>query len=374
MRFFIRASLATLALAASAIAVAAADEPTLDPATGYFQVVRPVVPGVWVLTQPEFQVQPDGNVTVIEQSDGLVLIDSGGSAGSGRRIVDMVRGLSAKPVKAVIVSQWHGDKAQGLSEILKAWPNARTIATAVTQAHLSDPLTMNTPGAPDAVANDRFQKAVKGYLAHLASDGAKEPTAAMREHYAMLVPAMAQWARDMDGTVTIPTKESFTDHLAIDDPRAPVQVMFLGRADTDGDAVVWLPKQRILVSGETVILPFPYGFGSYPSDWIGVLAKLRAMPFRILIPGHGMPQTNRVQIDRILVALKDIRAQVRPLAAQGLTLEQVQARVDAARQRHVFTSGDPWLDHWFDEFWLKPIVASAYKEAKGQPIVQSLRG
>ena len=75
---------------------------------------------VWVLAEPRFQVQPIGNVTVIEQSDGLVLVDAGGSPGAGRRIVEMVRSISRKPVKAIIISQWHGDKPQGLSELLKA--------------------------------------------------------------------------------------------------------------------------------------------------------------------------------------------------------------------------------------------------------------
>src|ERR1700759_5066682 len=64
--------------------------------SGYFQIVRPVAPHVWVLAEPKFQVQPDGNVTVIEQADGLVLVDAGNSAGSGRRIVEMVRALSPK--------------------------------------------------------------------------------------------------------------------------------------------------------------------------------------------------------------------------------------------------------------------------------------
>lgn len=191
--------------------------------------------------------------------------------------------------------------------------------------------------------------------------------------YGELIRVIAQWARDMDGTLTIPTKETFTDRLVIDDPGAPVEAMFLGRANTDGDAVVWLPKQRVLVAGETVIAPFPYGFGSYPSDWIGVLKKLRAMPFKVLVPGHGMPQTDRAQFDRILAALEDVRGQVAPLVATGLTLDQVKARVDLSRQKHGFVGDDPWLGRWFDDFWATPIVTSAYHEAKGEPIVQGLR-
>ena len=57
---------------------------------------------------PHF-IDPIGNVVVVEQSDGLVLLDSGGSFGSGERVVAMIRGISPKPVKAVVISHWHSD-------------------------------------------------------------------------------------------------------------------------------------------------------------------------------------------------------------------------------------------------------------------------
>jgi len=354
------------------IPVGAQGSPAAD--IGYFQIVRPVTKGVWLLTEPKFQLQPIGNVTVIEQRDGLVLVDAGGSPGSGRRIVAMVKSLSSKPVKAVIITQWHGDKPQGLTEILKEWPNARTIATATTQAHLADPKTMNTPGAPDAKRNAYYQKVVQDQIDYMQKAEAKAATESERQGYATAVRMLRQYGPDMDGALTIPTKEGFTDHLMLSDPERPAEAMFLGRANTDGDAVVWLPKQKILVAGEIVILPFPYGFGSYPSDWLATLGKLRAIPFRTLIPGHGMPQTDRSHIDRLERTLKDVRAQVAPLAAQGLTLEQVRAKVDLSADAKLFVGSDPWLNKWFKAFFTDPIVASAYKEAKGEPIVQDLRG
>jgi len=342
--------------------------------TGYFQFVQKIAPGIWVLAQPKFQVQPNGNVTIIEQKDGLVLVDAGGSAGAGRRIVAIVRQLSPKPVKAIIISQWHGDKPQGLSEIIKAWPNARTISTSVTQAHLREAITMNTPGSPDAEANARYQQLLKRYIARMQTQAAAAKTLEMKQHYDDLVLMLGQWASDLDGALTITTKESFNDRIKIDDGRAPVEAIFLGRANTDGDAVVWLPKQHILVAGETVILPFPYGFESYPYDWISVLEKLRGYDFKILVPGHGAPQTDHVQIDKIITALKDVRTQVDALVAQGLSLDQVRAKVDLSADTRNLVGDDPWLDYWFNAFWIEPIVTSAYKEAKGEPIVQSLRG
>jgi glyoxylase-like metal-dependent hydrolase (beta-lactamase superfamily II) len=360
------------AVAAQPPPVGAEGSPAAD--TGYFQIVRPVAKGVWLLAEPRFQLQPIGNVTVIEQSDGLVLVDAGGSPGAGRRIVEMIRGISPKPVKAVIVTQWHGDKVQGLSEILKAWPQARTIATAATRAHLSNPATMNSPAAPDAERNAAFVEAQRGIAVQMRAGAAGAKTEEGRLGYERAARLFDQYALDMDGALTLAPQEGFETALEIPDRIAPVKAMFLGRADTDGDAVVWLPKQRIVIAGEIVILPFPYGYRSYPADWIATLGKLRAMPFKLLIPGHGMEQTDRVQLDRIAAALKDVRAQVAPLAAEGLSLDAVRAKVDLSAHAKVFCGSDPWLTAWFDAFFVDPIVESAYKEAKGEPIVQSLGG
>jgi glyoxylase-like metal-dependent hydrolase (beta-lactamase superfamily II) len=369
-----RAMVVALMLTLSGPAVLAAPggggSPAVD--TGYFQEITPVAPGVWVLVEPRFQVQPIGNVTVIEQADGLVLVDAGGSAGSGRRIVEMVRRLSAKPVKAIILSQWHGDKVQGLSELLSAWPNARTIATRQTQAHLSDPKTMNTPAAPDTARNAAFVKSQLDAAMELEREGAKANRSEQQRGFAAAARMFRQYALDVDGTLTLAPKEGFAGRLDIADARRPVEALFLGRANTDGDAVVWLPHQRILVAGETVIAPFPYGYESYPASWITMLGKLRAFPFRVLIPGHGPPQHDARQIDRITAALQSIEAQVAPLARQGLTLAQVQAEVDASNQQHSFIGDDSWLALWFRAFWVQPIVESAYREAKGEPIIQGL--
>ena len=367
------ALVACLAPAGGAAApVAATPTGTAIADTGYFQQVVTVAPGVWVLAEPRFQVQPIGNVTVIEQADGLVLVDAGGSAGSGRRIVELVRSISAKPVKAIILSQWHGDKAQGLSELLQAWPNARTIATSVTQAHLADPRTMNTPAAPDAARNAAFVKSQLDAAAELESEGARAKLPAQQHGFAAAARMFRRYALDVDGTLTIAPKEGFADHLVIADRRRPLEALFLGAANTDGDAVVWLPRQRILVAGEAVIAPFPYGYESYPASWIGVLRRLRAYPFRVLVPGHGQPEHDARQIDRISAALQAVEAQVAPLAKQGLTLAQVEAKADFSAQQRSFVGDDPWLGLWFKAFWVEPIVESAYKEAKGQPIVQGL--
>ncbi|HEX4158160.1 MAG TPA: hypothetical protein VHY79_06770 [Rhizomicrobium sp.] len=98
------------------------------------------------------------------------------------------------------------------------------------------------------------------------------------------------------------------------------------------------------------------------------------MPFRILVPGHGMPQKDRAQIDRIISASRNVEVQVAPPTKQGLTLAEVQSKVNVNADATAFTGNDPWLRKWFASFWAEPIIASTYKVAKREPIVQSLRG
>ncbi|HEX7948647.1 MAG TPA: hypothetical protein VF495_28550, partial [Phenylobacterium sp.] len=77
MPILTRALAVVAALALATCACAQANPELPRPEDGYFQVPQRVAPGVWVLAEPTFQVQPIGNVTIIEQTDSLVLVDAG---------------------------------------------------------------------------------------------------------------------------------------------------------------------------------------------------------------------------------------------------------------------------------------------------------
>jgi glyoxylase-like metal-dependent hydrolase (beta-lactamase superfamily II) len=63
--------------------------------------------------------------------------------------------------------------------------------------------------------------------------------------------------------------------------------MHLGRGNTAGDAVVFLPKERILITGDLVVHPVPYMFGGYPGEFGRTLVKMEQIRFDTIVPGHG---------------------------------------------------------------------------------------
>jgi glyoxylase-like metal-dependent hydrolase (beta-lactamase superfamily II) len=150
----------------------------------------------------------------------------------------------------------------------------------------------------------------------------------------------------------------------------PVELRYFGRGNTDGDAVVWMPEQRVVASGDLVVHPTPYGFGSYPADWIEALEAIKALDYAYLIPGHGAVQPDTAYVDQLIALMAEVRAQVGPLAEAGLSLEEVRAEVDLSAQQSLFAQGDAWIANRFNAWWGAPFIGVAYQEATGDPILQ----
>ena len=354
-----------IAMAAPAVA----DVPAVDvrPFTA-----REISPEVHLLSTPQDYYGPAiGNVSIIEQGDGFVLVDSGLTAGNGRTIVDYVKARSQKPVKAVVITHWHNDHPQGVSAIRQAWPNVRVIATEETKKGMLGPelgeLVGLEPGPQYVERVQKLNAEQQATLDKLIADPATAPERVERAKKAKL--DFAGFAETYAGTHVVPPTETFTDGLTIEDPAVPVEIKFLGRANTAGDAVIWLPKQKIVMSGDMVVWPTPFGFFSFPGDWVQTLGKLKALGYKTLIPGHGEPQTDTAYVDQLIGSIEDIRAQVGPLARQGQSLEEVNKRTDFTRYRDLFgkTERQKTL---FKVYWTDPMTENAWKEAKGLPIKQ----
>lgn len=324
---------------------------------------QPVTASVHLIYKPNPTDPPfEGNVVVIEQAKGLVVVDAGGSPASGRAAVAEIRKLSKKPVRWLIYTHYHGDHNLGAGAFREAWPRLTIVSTVKTRENMTGP--------PMAyVAN--YAKSY-GDMADYAAEQAANPKLPQgaRDGWARTAAAGPGMVAGYTGMSVYPADRTFTERFSIPDREAPVEVMFLGRGNTDGDAVVWAPKQRVVASGDLVVAPIPYAAHTYPGEWVATLRKLEALDFAYLIPGHGPAMTDRAYVEKVVAALEAVRAQVAPLAKADVPLAEVRKRVDLTAMKAGFTGDDPWLKSLIDAVFTADLIGNAYREARGEAVVQ----
>lgn len=322
-----------------------------------------VTSGVWLIAKPAVTDPPfEGNTVVIEQARGLVVVDAGGSPASGRAIVAEIKKLSKKPVIWLVYTHYHGDHNLGAGALKAAWPGLTIVSTARTRENMTGPPMAYVKTYAKSYGD------MAAFAAKQADDSALP--AGLRAGWRRAAEAGPAMVEAYAGMETYPADRTFTDRFTIPDPKAPVEVAYLGRANTDGDAVVWLPKQRVLATGDILVAPIPYAAHTFPGDWIDVLGKVRAYDFAWLIPGHGPAQADRAHLDKVRAALETVRAQVAPLAKADMPLAEVRKRVDLETIRRDFAGDDPWLRYVLGAVFTGDLISNAYKEARGEAVVQ----
>jgi glyoxylase-like metal-dependent hydrolase (beta-lactamase superfamily II) len=105
-----------------------------------------------------------------------------------------------------------------------------------------------------------------------------------------------------------------------------IQLVHLGKAHTEGDVFVYLPKEKIVITGDAVIGWTPYMGDGYPEDWTGTLDRLAQLDFTQMIMGHG-EVAGRDWLATFRGYVHDMVEAVRAEAARGATLDEVKARV-----------------------------------------------
>jgi len=323
---------------------------------------------VWVMRQPDrLWAAVIGNVTIVEQSDGIVLIDSGGSIPDGRDIVRAVAALSQKPIKAVAITHWHNDHPLGVPGILETFPGAQVIATPVTADFLKSETKVGFGKADPALDLERAKRAADTVKEFEAEAAKAETSPDLKAQYALEANWIAQRAKRQMGNYVVPPTSTVTDTLILADVVAPVEFHFLGTANTHGDLIAWLPKQKTVATGDIVVLPTPYGFTVSTKPWLETLARLERLPFTTLIPGHGRVQRDRKYLETLKWSMADIAKRANAAAASGLSKEKAVAAFDLTEEQARFGAADAWTKKWLNDYWLQGMFETAFDEAKGLP-------
>lgn len=289
------------------------------------------------------------NASVIVNADDVMVIDTNLSPGAAWALREELRALTPKPVRYVVNTHWHWDHAHG-NQIYG--PDVTVIGHEYTRAKLA---------AGDSMKGRSYEMFITtGLPARIADLRAKLASAPAADK-ASLASQLAIAETQLAGSkVLVPTPPTltFTDHLTLTRGGREIRLLYLGRAHTGGDIVVFLPKERVVITGDLLVEGTSYIGDGFTAEWPATLEKLRALDFDITLPGHGQVFRGKAKIDHFIAYLRDFRRQAEALHTAGVPAEAAAAKMDmrthAANYPALTTPGVLWHG-----------VARVYEELEG---------
>jgi glyoxylase-like metal-dependent hydrolase (beta-lactamase superfamily II) len=229
--------------------------------------LRQIIPGHYVYSSTTY------NSGVIVTSEGVVVLDALNSEAVARAQREAIAGTIRQPVRMLVSSTFHNNYSKGnvaYADVLKiGHENYRTDLLELMQ----------------------------------------------REK----VPAEEQKAR-------LPN-QTFRDRMTLHLGGKEIQILYVGRAHTRGDAIIFVPQDRIAYLSELYFAEqFLFINDGYGLDWLRALDAVAALGADIFVPGHGPipadPQETRQGLRRFRQMLVDVRDTVQKEIARGATEDQ----------------------------------------------------
>lgn len=257
---------------------------TADPyARGYadadFPRIQELAPGVYSYEQ--LRSAGEEKFTTVSlfvvTDEGVVVADGQGSVEETQRMIDHIAEITDQPITDVVVCSDHGDHTAG---------------------------------------NTAFPADVR-YHAHPYS---LEVVRANAESSGNPVPAWAENANE------IPNQE------ILEVGGREIHALFLGRAHTGGDLVVYLPQEKILFMSEAYLhRVFPAMRTAFPSEWVQMIEVAQGMDVDVYVPGHGFvdhPSVLDAELEEFQGAIRSVIALARQQHEEGFALSDAQQQVN----------------------------------------------
>jgi glyoxylase-like metal-dependent hydrolase (beta-lactamase superfamily II) len=268
-----------------------------------------------------YTTEGDPNTGVIVGPDGVMVVDARATPVLAQELVGVIRTVTDKPVTHVVLTHYHAVRVMGASAY----------------------------GAHTVIASNRT-------LALIAERGRQDFKSEVDRF-----PRLFQAVETVPG-LTWPNL-TFDRKLTLWWGKREIQILHLGKGHTKGDAVVWLPKERILFSGDLVEEgATPYCGDAYLKEWPATLDKLKGLRPNKLLPGRGEAMlTAKASLGAIAATQGFVRTMLAEVRKGAKAKKPLKSVFDAAHAKLKPKYGG-WV---IFEHCLPFNVSRAYDEARG---------
>ena len=268
-----------------------------------------------------FTAEGDPNSGVIIGDDSVMVVEAQATPRLAQKVIDCIRGVTDKPISHVVLTHYHAVRVLGAS----AFQAPQVIMSEAARNMVAE------RGQEDW--DSEFQRFPRLFQGHESIPGLTWPTT------------------------------TFNGRMTVWLGRRRVDILQLGRAHTAGDAVIHVPDQNVMFTGDIVEYHSAcYCGDGHFADWPQTLEAIRAFDLDAIAPGRGDALIGREMVNKALDATADfVRSTFQPaarVARGGGTLKQAW---DAVR-----AECDPKFgDFAIYEHCLPFNVSRAYDEALG---------
>jgi glyoxylase-like metal-dependent hydrolase (beta-lactamase superfamily II) len=283
---------------------------------GIYLLQSYVLNGIWV----------SGNVIVIINKDDVFVIDSGMLPSVGELAVHEIKKVTSKPVRYLFVTHWHGDHWQGNAAFAKAYPGIQFITTEENRKNI---LNFGMLWAKKKYAENysaRIAIREKEISTGLFRNGDKIPDS-LKKDFQSALPSNKRELEEINNMELIVPSISFNKQMTIRSGDRDIEMHYLGWGNTTGDGVVYLPKEKIIISGDLVVYPSPYESENFSAEWLATMEKLNTFQFDHLLPGHGPILNDHKYVDFLISFFKEIIKEVNAAVSMDKTLDETKLLV-----------------------------------------------
>jgi glyoxylase-like metal-dependent hydrolase (beta-lactamase superfamily II) len=267
------------------------------------------------------------NGAFIVNQDDVVVVDTHLRPSWARETIAEIKKVTDKPVRYVINTHWHRDHVQGNQAYIAAFGSGVTIIQQdfARQDQIKNQPIEITTRAPEEIT--RLQKLLSSGM----DDKGAPLTAAARAQLQRGLDLQNAYVGEIPQIQLVPGNLTFDRTLVLHEQGRDICLYYYGYAHSRGDAIVYLPAEKIVLTGDVLESGVPLMRSAYPVEWLGVLESIEKLDWNIVIPGHGGIQRNRETIDGFAAYLGDLVAGVKRAAATGMSADEAVKSVDLSK-------------------------------------------
>jgi glyoxylase-like metal-dependent hydrolase (beta-lactamase superfamily II) len=268
------------------------------------------------------------NSPIVVNDDEALVIDSEITPAAARALVADLKAITNKPLRYVVDSHYHYDHTFGNQifasdvQVIGHDNTRKRMQTNVMEQYTFLNSVQPVPARVEALKQRISQEA-----------DAQQKAALERQ----VATALAYLEQVKEIKVT-PPNMTFDRTMTLYRGGREMRLIYLGRGHTDTDVVLFLPRERIVCTGDLMESVVSYMGDSFPDDWIGTLERLKSLDFDTVMPGHGVVFKGKTKIEAFQKYLRDVITQVTALKKQGLGADEAAQKVDVTAYRNEFAS------------------------------------